>query len=189
MKEHTQISKFLSLILRHKPEQIGLQLDQEGWAKIAELIEAAQQHNVPLDEALLEVIVEQNDKKRFQISEDGLMIRAVQGHSTNTVQRQMIALEPPQYLYHGTASRFIDSIQTQGLMAGQRHYVHLSENKEMALNVGQRYGKPVLFLINTLQMYKDGFEFHQAENGVWLTIHVPTQYLSLIDQTKTGSLV
>ena len=189
MKEHTQISKFLSLILRHKPEQIGLQLDQEGWAKIAELIEAAQQHNVPLDEALLQVIVEQNDKKRFQISEDGLMIRAVQGHSTNKVQRQMIALEPPQYLYHGTASRFIDSIQMQGLIAGQRHYVHLSENKETALNVGQRYGKPVLFLINTLQMYKDGFEFHQAENGVWLTIHVPTQYLSLIDQTKTGSLV
>ncbi|WP_420001153.1 RNA 2'-phosphotransferase [Acinetobacter sp. LF10] len=189
MKTHTQTSKFLSLILRHKPEQIGLQLDQEGWAKIDELIEAAQQHNTFLDDELIQTIVAQCDKKRFQISDDGLNIRAVQGHSTLTVQREMIALKPPQYLYHGTASRFIDSIQTQGLIAGQRHYVHLSEHKETALNVGQRYGKPILFLIDTVQMYKDGFTFHQAENGVWLITHVPTQYLSLIDQTKTGSLV
>ena len=185
MKSHTQTSKFLSLILRHKPEQIGLQLDQEGWAKIAELIEAAQQHDVRLDQALLHVIVEQNDKKRFQISDDGLNIRAVQGHSTPTVQREMIAIEPPQHLYHGTASRFMESIQAQGLIAGQRHYVHLSENKETALNVGQRYGKPILFLIDTIQMHKDGFAFYQAENGVWLTKHVPTQYLSINDQTKT----
>lgn len=189
MKSHTQTSKFLSLILRHKPEQIGLQLDQEGWAEIAELIDAARQHNTFLDDELIQTIVAQCEKKRFQISDDGLNIRAVQGHSTPTVQRQMIALKPPQYLYHGTASRFIDSIQTQGLIAGQRHYVHLSENKETALNVGQRYGKPVLFLINTIQMHKDGFEFYQAENGVWLTKHVPTQYLLLNDQTKTESLV
>ena len=189
MKTHTQISKFLSLILRHKPEQIGLQLDQEGWAKIAALIDAAQQHNTFLDDELIQTIVAQCDKKRFQISDDGLNIRAVQGHSTPTVQREMIAIEPPQHLYHGTASRFMESIQAQGLIAGQRHYVHLSEHKETALDVGQRYGKPILFLIDTIQMHKDGFTFYQAENGVWLITHVPTQYLSLIDQTKTGSLV
>jgi len=178
MKSHTQTSKFLSLILRHKPEQIGLQLDQEGWAKIAELIEAAEQHNTFLDDELIQTIVAQCDKKRFQISDDGLNIRAVQGHSTPTVQREMIAIEPPQHLYHGTASRFMESIQA-------RHYVHLSENKETALNVGQRYGKPILFLIDTIQMHKNGFAFYQAENGVCLTKHVPTQYLSINDQTKT----
>lgn len=189
MKEHTQISKFLSLILRHKPEQIGLQLDQEGWAKIAELIEAAQRHNVLLDEAFLQLIVEQNDKKRFQISEDGLNIRAVQGHSTSAVQRQITALVPPPQLFHGTASRFIDSIQAQGLIAGQRHHVHLSEDQATALKVGQRYGKPILFVVNTAEMQRDGFEFFQAENGVWLTAHVPTKYLSLLDQTKTEVFV
>ncbi|ENX02789.1 hypothetical protein F900_01237 [Acinetobacter modestus] len=189
MKSHTQTSKFLSLILRHKPEQIGLQLDQEGWAKIAELIDAAQQHNTFLDDELIQTIVAQNDKKRFQISEDGLKIRAVQGHSTSAVQRQMTALVPPPQLFHGTASRFVDSIQTQGLIAGQRHHVHLSENQETALKVGQRYGKPILFVVNTTQMQRDGFEFFQAENGVWLTAHVPTQYLSLLDQTKTEVFV
>lgn len=185
MKQDIQISKFLSLILRHKPEHIGIQLNQEGWTNIAELIKAAQKHNAPLNQQLIETIVEQNDKKRFQISEDGLQIRAVQGHSSQSVQRQMLKIEPPQQLYHGTASRFVDPIQEQGLIAGQRHHVHLSEHQDTALKVGQRYGKPILFLVDTAQMHKDGFEFYQAENGVWLTAHVPTQYLSILDQTKS----
>lgn len=118
MKQDIQISKFLSLVLRHRPEHIGIQLDQEGWANIAELIKAAEKHNTPLNQQLIETIVEQNDKKRFQISEDGLQIRAVQGHSSQSVQRQILKIEPPKQLYHGTASRFVDSIQEQGLIAG-----------------------------------------------------------------------
>lgn len=179
MSEMTKISKFLSLVLRHQPEKIGIQLDREGWTDIEKLLQAIQQQGLSLDLAMLHTLVEQNDKKRFQISENDLQIRAVQGHSTASVNRQMQAIQPPTVLYHGTASRFLDSIWQQGLLAGQRHAVHLSADIETATTVGQRYGKPVVLSVNTAQMVHDGFEFYQAENGVWLTEHVPAQYLSV----------
>lgn len=179
MAEITKISKFLSLVLRHQPEKIGIQLDREGWTDIEKLLQAIQQQGLNLDLAMLNTLVEQNDKKRFQISEDGLQIRAVQGHSTASVNRQMQAIQPPTVLYHGTASRFLDSIWQQGLLAGQRHAVHLSAHIETATSVGQRYGKPVVLSVNTAQMVHDGFAFYQAENGVWLTKYVPAQYLSV----------
>lgn len=179
MSEMTQISKFLSLVLRHQPEKIGIELDTEGWTEIEALLNALQRHGLSVDLNLLYNVVEQNDKKRFQISADGLQIRAVQGHSNARVKRQMSALQPPALLYHGTASRFLASILQQGLLAGQRHAVHLSAETQTAEAVGQRYGKPVVLTVNTAQMAQDGFQFYQAENGVWLTEHVPAQYLTV----------
>ena len=143
-----QISKFLSFILRHKPEQIGIQLDHEGWTNIDELIKLSK-NDIKLNYQLIKDVVEQNDKKRFQISEDGLNIRAVQGHSTNMVKRELTPIKPPDILYHGTASRFIESIQQNGLIAGSRHHVHLSENKDTSTEVGKRYGKPILLIIDS----------------------------------------
>ncbi|MDM1246648.1 RNA 2'-phosphotransferase [Acinetobacter sp. R933-2] len=177
-----QRSKFLSLVLRHQPETIGIQLDAEGWTDVSILLQQMIKHRNPLKLQELIEVVENNDKKRFQLSEDHSKIRAVQGHSTQQVQREYIAMTPPDILYHGTATRFVDAILEQGLIAGQRHHVHLSVDLVTATKVGQRHGKVVIFRVNTQQMQQDGFKFYQAENGVWLTEKVPNHYLSLMSK-------
>lgn len=173
-------SKFLSYVLRHEPQAIGLSLDSEGWAGIAELIEAASRDGRSLSRELLEQVVRTNEKKRFSFSEDGQHIRAVQGHSNQGVQLQLDERQPPAVLYHGTATRFIESISQKGLIPGSRHHVHLSEQLETAREVGQRYGKVVILKINTSKMLAQGFKFYQAQNGVWLTEQVPAQFLEAI---------
>jgi putative RNA 2'-phosphotransferase len=175
-EQYTETSKFLSLVLRHKPEAIGLTLDAEGWANIESLIACAIQSGQTLTWPLLQEVVEASDKKRFTISKDGLRIRAAQGHSARSVAIVHEEKKPPEFLLHGTATRFLDSIQRQGLVAGSRHYVHLSEDEQAALAVGQRYGKSVVLKVKALLMFKQGFKFYQAENGVWLTQSVPTGY-------------
>ncbi|AYO54259.1 RNA 2'-phosphotransferase [Acinetobacter wuhouensis] len=174
-----EISKYLSFILRHQPESIQLKLDQQGWANIEELINNAEPvNNFRIDIATLNSIVENSDKKRFQISSDGLKIRAVQGHSTSTVDRTFTEKMPPEILFHGTAERFIDSIKQHGLVPKERQYVHLSENIETAITVGQRYGKPRILSINALEMYHRGIKFYQAENGVWLVERVDSHFIA-----------
>lgn len=173
IKQLNETSKFLSYILRHEPQAIGLQLDSEGWADIDSLISGAAKDGRVLDITLIQAVVSSSDKKRFCISDDGQRIRAVQGHSTASVSLQFIEKEPPEFLYHGTATRFLESIRQQGLIAGNRHHVHLSQDMQTAIAVGQRYGKSVVLKIEALRMYQQGFKFFQAENGVWLTNHVP----------------
>ncbi len=175
-KQHTQISKFLSFILRHQPEAIGLSLEPEGWAEIDTLISHAAQSGTTLTRALIEIVVKNNDKKRFAISEDGKYIRAVQGHSTVSVAINYLEKQPPEFLYHGTATRFLDSIMAQGLLPGSRHHVHLSEEIITATAVGKRYGKPVILTIKALQMYEEGYKFYQADNDVWLIEKVPVYF-------------
>jgi putative RNA 2'-phosphotransferase len=178
-KRHIEISKFLSYVLRHEPQVIGLALDREGWADIAALIAGAKKTGRELDEALIRAIAESSDKKRFTISEDGLRIRAVQGHSTGSVAIAYVDRVPPEFLYHGTATRFLESILEEGLRPGERQYVHLSEDVETATAVGQRHGKPVVLKIEALRMHQQGFKFFQAENGVWLVPNVTPQYLHI----------
>lgn len=178
IKQLTETSKFLSYVLRHEPQAIGLQLDNEGWANIDSLITGAAKDGRILDIALIQAVVSSSDKKRFSISDDGLCIRAVQGHSTTNVSIQHTEKEPPEFLYHGTATRFLESIRQQGLIAGSRHHVHLSQEIKTAIAVGQRYGKPVALKIEALRMHQQGFKFFQAENGVWLTAHVPSNFTS-----------
>jgi putative RNA 2'-phosphotransferase len=177
-KQHTEVSKFLSYVLRHEPHAIGLALDSEGWAEIDALIAGAKQAGHALDAELIRAVVSRSDKKRFTLSDDGHRIRAVQGHSTNTVAIQREPKQPPEFLYHGTATRFLGSILAEGLRPGERHHVHLSEDVSTATAVGQRYGKPVVIKIEALRMHRQGFVFFQADNGVWLTERVPTRYLS-----------
>ena len=180
-KQHNETSKFLSYVLRHEPHAIGLTLDREGWAEIDALIAGAKTAGRELDVELIRAVVAGSDKKRFAISDDGQRIRAVQGHSTDTVAIQHEPKQPPEFLYHGTATRFLDSILREGLRPGERHHVHLSQDIVTATAVGQRYGKPVVLKIEALRMRRQGFKFFQADNGVWLTEQVPSSFLDLAD--------
>lgn len=174
--EHTRLSKFLSLVLRHQPERIGLELDPHGWVEMNELIAKAAGHGVAYTPELIRGLVRESDKQRFALSEDGTRIRANQGHSVE-VDLGYAAAEPPNVLFHGTAERNLSSIMEQGLLKGARHHVHLSTERDTALNVGQRHGRPVVLLVESGIMRVAGHLFFRSANGVWLTEHVPARYL------------
>lgn len=176
-KKHTEVSKFLSYVLRHQPEAIGLSLDEDGWAVIAELIICANKEGYRLDHKLLRTLVADSDKKRFTLSDDGLYIRAAQGHSTQQVNIKYQEKAPPTLLYHGTATRFLVSIREQGLISKTRQYVHLSSDETTAIQVGQRHGKPIVLKIKALHMFEQGFKFYQADNGVWLSGPIPYKFI------------
>jgi putative RNA 2'-phosphotransferase len=175
-KRIVDTSKFLSFVLRHQPDAIGLRLDSEGWVAIDALIAAANADGKRVDRALIDEVVVTNDKQRFAISDDGLRIRAVQGHSSAQVDIQYAEKTPPEFLYHGTASRFLLSINKKGLIAGARHHVHLSQDATTAVQVGARHGMPVVLTVQAARMHAAGFRFYQADNGVWLTEHVPISF-------------
>jgi len=178
MKSNAQTtSKYLSYILRHNPSDIGLELDQSGWADMSELISKANDKGKALSEELIQVVVETCDKQRFTISSCGQLIRANQGHSIK-IDLGLPPKTPPALLYHGTAEKFINAIEKEGLKKRQRHHVHLTENIKTAQSVGSRYGKLILLCIDTQAMTKAGIQFFQSANGVWLTDAVPPQYLS-----------
>lgn len=173
-----KISRFISMVLRHKPHTIGLTLDAGGWASVDDLIRGAQRVKVPLTPELLRQIVAEDEKQRYAFSEDGLRIRASQGHSI-PVDLGFEAVPPPDRLYHGTAQRFLDSIQQQGLIAKGRQYVHLSADEATALQVGRRHGEPIVLLVKADRMQRDGFKFYRSANDVWLTDRVPAKYLQI----------
>src|ERR1700760_4379219 len=171
-----QLSKFLSFVLRHKPDAIGLVLDTEGWASIDDLIAKGNASGTRFGRDDLLNVVATSDKKRFSLSPDGLRIRAAQGH-TVPVELGLAPREPPPVLYHGTAARFVEAILGQGLKPPSRQQVHLSLDEVTAHRVGQRHGKPVIFKIDAARMHAQGFKFYVADNGVWLTYEVPPEFL------------
>lgn len=175
-KDLVRTSKFLSLVLRHRPEAIGISLDEAGWTPVAELLAAAARHGRPLTRALLERVVADNDKRRFAFSDDGKRIRAHQGHSV-PVRLELEAMVPPERLYHGTVARFLPSIRQQGLLRRKRHHVHLSPDRETAVAVGGRRGEAVILVVDAAAMHRDGALFFLSENGVWLTENVPAAYI------------
>ncbi len=175
-KTQIKASKFLSLVLRHKPETIGISLDQEGWVSVDELLAAARRAKKPIDKNLLLTVVKNNDKQRFALSEDQKKIRANQGHSVS-VDLGLEPKIPPETLYHGTASRFLESIRQKGLVPQNRNHVHISKDEATAVKVGKRHGKPVVLIIQAKHMHDLGFEFYISENGVWLTSKVPPEYI------------
>lgn len=174
-------SKFLSLVLRHRPEVIGLTLDAEGWASVDELITKAAHQGRELSPGLIREIVETNDKQRFALSPDGRQIRANQGHSVQ-VDLGLASSKPPEILYHGTAERFLASILEHGLRPGSRQHVHLSEDESTATRVGSRHGRPVVLRVAAGRLHAQGQTFFLSENGVWLTDHVPPDALFKIEQ-------
>jgi len=174
--DRTQISKFMSFVLRHKPDAIGLALDSQGWASIEELIDKANVAGTKFDRAELLHVVETSDKMRFSPSADGLRIRAAQGHSVS-VELGLSPKEPPPVLYHGTATRFVEAILEQGLRPQARQQVHLSLDEETARRVGERHGKSHIFKIDAHAMHAGGLKFYLTDNGVWLTDRVPPEFL------------
>lgn len=182
-KQITHISKFLSLVLRHQPETISIQLDQSGWAEVSELIEKANSHGVKLDRAILDHVVVTNSKKRFAFNDALDKIRASQGHSIE-IELGYTNQKPPKILYHGTGDKSVQSILNKGLEKRDRQHVHLSADMETAIKVGQRHGRPFVFKVLAEQMYNNNFQFFISDNGVWLTDNVPAEYLERNDESK-----
>lgn len=175
---YDRLSKYLSLILRHHPEVIGISLDAHGWADVDELILGIGQKK-KFSREILEEIVRTDKKQRYSFNEDGTKIRANQGHSIQ-VDLELHPIKPPDVLWHGTAEKYTSSIEKTGLKPGNRMYVHLSSDTETAVTVGQRHGRPIVYKVKSGQMYRDGFCFYRSANGVWLTLLVPEIYLEKI---------
>lgn len=172
------VSKFLSKHLRHQPDKLGLNLLPGGWVGVDDLLAGAAGIGFPITREELERVIAENDKRRFSLDETGQRIRANQGHSTE-VELQLPEADPPEVLFHGTVERFLNAICAEGLKKMNRHDVHLSPDVQTATKVGQRRGKPVILAIDSAQMAADGFKFRVSANGVWLTEHVPPQYIRL----------
>ena len=171
-----KLSKFLSLILRHRPEVVNLNMDENGWVNLEELIEKMNAHGKPVNLAAILEVVKNNDKQRFKIDDAGQKIRANQGHSKK-VDLALQPQNPPATLYHGTATKNLTAIQKSGLQKMNRQHVHLSSDLETATKVGSRHGKVIILEIDCFKMSADGLEFYLSENKVWLTDHVPLQYI------------
>ena len=168
-------SKFMSLILRHKPDIIDISLDEHGWANVNELI-AGIAKTCDFNMDILDEIVRTDEKQRYSFNEDKSLIRANQGHSI-PVDVELDEVEPPAKLWHGTGEKYAASINEMGLIPKSRLYVHLSKDRDTAIKVGERHGKPVLYIVKAAEMYKDGYKFYLSKNGVWLTKEVPAKYL------------
>ena len=179
MTDHSvKTSKFLSLVLRHAPDTIGLSLDANGWAEVDQLLAQAANHGKAISREQLNDVVANDSKTRYAFSIDGLRIRANQGHSLAAVDIGLPPAIPPAVLYHGTASRFVASIRDQGLIPGSRNHVHLSATEDTATSVGSRHGKPVVLAVDTAAMQAQGHVFYLAANGVWLADAVPVAFIS-----------
>ena len=175
-REQVRLSKFLSLVLRHDPGCINLHLDKHGWASVGDLIAAAHRKGTQITSQQLEEVVATNDKKRFAFNEDHTRIRASQGHSVD-IDLGLPPRVPPPIVYHGTTVRFLDQIKKEGLTSQRRKHVHLSPDKPTAILVGKRHGTPVILPIRSGDMHTAGKIFYCSDNGVWLTNHVPTNFI------------
>ncbi|HBF5205141.1 TPA: RNA 2'-phosphotransferase [Clostridioides difficile] len=180
MSKKDKLSIFISLILRHKPETIGIKLDDYGYADVNELIEKINNTGRNINIEILEQIVKEDNKQRYSFNDDRSKIRANQGHSIN-VNVELRELESPKYLYHGTATRFLDNIKNEGIIKQSRLYVHLSRDIDIAVKVGKRHGTPVILKINTGKMYENGYKFYLSENNVWLCEYIPFKYVEIFE--------
>lgn len=176
MADQHALSKFLSYVLRHHPEEIGVELAADGSIEVEALLAALANHGRSIDRVELERVVATSDKQRFAFNADGTRIRANQGHSVE-VDLGLAALAPPSVLFHGTVARFLPSILQRGLVKGQRHHVHLAASAEVARAVGSRRGHAIVLEIDAEGMATGGHEFFRSENGVWLTDHVPARFI------------
>lgn len=181
MSKKDKLSVFISLVLRHKPDAAGIQLDEHGWANVEELISGINSTGRKIDMKILEEVVASDEKGRYSFNEDKSLIRANQGHSI-PVDVDLKEQEPPEFLYHGTAERFLEDIQAEGLKPVSRLYVHLSKDKETAAKVGKRHGEPAILQVHSGEMFRDGNKFYLSENGIWLIQSVPTKYFEIMEE-------
>lgn len=163
------------MVLRHKPDAVGIKLDTHGWAEVSAIVSAFSKMGA-FTVAMLNEIVRDDEKKRYSFSADGTKIRANQGHSVK-VDVELKEAVPPEVLYHGTGRKYVESINKEGLLPRQRLYVHLSGDVETALKVGKRHGESFVYKILAGKMVDAGYKFYLSENGVWLTKAVPVKFL------------
>ena len=175
------LSKFIAYILRHNPSAASVELDENGWADVGELIDGVCKTGRQLNLQALEEIVQSDGKQRFSFNEDKTKIRANQGHSIS-VDVQMSELAPPEVLYHGTAEKYIESVRQQGILSKSRNYVHLSKDVQTAKKVGSRHGRPVVLKIDAKGMYEEGYKFLLSANGIWQTKQVPVKFITEITE-------
>lgn len=178
MEKSDKLSVFISLILRHKPDVVGIQLDEHGWANVDELIEGISKTGRKINMDILNEIVRTDNKQRYSFNSDKTLMRANQGHSI-PVNVELEEKQPPKYLYHGTAERFLNAIITEGLRPMSRLYVHLSKDEETAVKVGKRHGSPVVLKVRSEEMWKNGVKFYLSQNGAWLTKYVEPKYFDV----------
>lgn len=181
MGKTEKLSVFISLVLRHNPDAAHITVDEHGWADVGELLAGINDTGREINMEILEEIVATDSKQRYSFNQDKTLIRANQGHSI-PVDVELKEQEPPEFLYHGTAARFLDAIESEGLKPMSRLYVHLSKDIETALKVGRRHGNPVVLKVNSGDMYKDGYRFYLSENGVWLIKKVDAKYLERVKE-------
>lgn len=172
----SKISKYISLILRHRPEEIGLKLDEHGYLNVSGLINGINKSYEGFNMDDLERIVREDSKQRYSFNEEKSKIRANQGHSI-PVNLELQAIKPPNKLYHGTGRKFLDSILKNGLIKKERQYVHLSRDLETASIVGKRHGDLVVLEIDAESMFNKGIKFYLSNNNVWLCDYVPVEYV------------
>ena len=173
-------SQFISLILRHKPESIGISLDEHGWADVKKLITGVNRSKDHfLDMETLEEIVQSDEKQRYSFNEDHTLIRTNQGHSI-PVDVELEERIPPEEIYHGTGEKYVSPIDEQSLIPKSRLYVHLSADVSTAKKVGSRHGRSVIYTVDCKKMTEDGYKFFLSANGLWLTKSVPAGYLSKV---------
>jgi putative RNA 2'-phosphotransferase len=172
-----RISRYLSFVLRHRPDAAGLNLDPEGWVEVDALLAGCTRHGLVFTREELDEVVRTDDKQRYAFADDGRRLRASQGHSV-PVELGLATVTPPLTLYHGTVERSVAAILREGLLPRGRQHVHLSGDIATARRVGKRRGAPVVLSVAAERMHAAGHEFLRAANGVWLTGHVPPAYLA-----------
>ena len=156
----------------------GLHMDEHGWVEVEELL-----HNVtkyPLTRQLLEEIVTEDKKDRYQFSEDGRKIRCCQGHFLPWVDLGLEPVQPPDVLYHGTTAEAAQQIMENGRIDKmRRNHVHMQADTAKAWqSARRRRGKTgVLLVIDAKAMGEAGYLFYRSENQVWLTDHVPAAFI------------
>lgn len=164
----TYHSKRLAYLLRHSDLP-----NHKAWVNVDAVL-----NELHITLQMLQSIVEEDTKGRFEFSENESSIRALYGHSID-VDLELEPTTPPMILYHGTAEKYVDSIMNEGLKPSKRNFVHLSETTCMAIQIGARHGSPVLLSIDTKAMISSGHQFYKAQNGVWLTGDIPLQFLKV----------
>lgn len=173
-----KISVQLSYMLRHSREPLYISLDG-GWASVDGVLEALGKRHPGVDREMLDRIVASDRKGRYSYDPTGTKIRANQGHSIPGVEVEMSAPTPPEFLYHGTAERFLPAILKEGLKPMTRQFVHLSAGYDTAVAVGKRHGKPVVLTVRAADFAADGHELYLSANGVWQAKAVPPEYFSV----------
>lgn len=176
--KYRRLSKYLSYILRHDPQEADLSIDKYGFADLNRVVEALNEtKHYWAGKEDIEYLIENSDKTRFEIK--GYKIRALYGHSIDVEIEEELHQPPPKKLYHGTSPDSAEAISEEGIKSQNRQFVHLSKTKEEAYRVGKRHHlEPVIFQIDAEKAWKEGITFYER-GDLYLVEYMPSTYLDI----------